>query len=152
MMDHYCLLLIKIINTATIYHAYSLTITTTITRQCGGTPVSFASVLFFNLERKLKYTSVLVFSDLLIFWWYDDFVAQLMAPSNQLMMPTDMMYLFCMVYHLLTLSAIIRSFYCCKSLKNIMQINTLYFLILPLLCWKSWMIKAYDIMSTMAWQ
>ena len=32
------------------------TVTITITKQCGGTPVSFASVLF-NLEHKCKYTS-----------------------------------------------------------------------------------------------
>ena len=49
MMDHYGVLLIKITNAATIYHAHGLTIT--ITKQCGGTPVSFASVLF-NLEHK----------------------------------------------------------------------------------------------------
>ena len=60
MMDHYCLLLIKVINTATIYHVYGLTITITITRQCGGTPISFASVLFNSfgangaVERRLK--------------------------------------------------------------------------------------------------
>ena len=54
MMDHYGVLLIKITNAATIYHAHGLTIT--ITKQCGGTPVSFASVLF-NLEHKRKFTS-----------------------------------------------------------------------------------------------
>ena len=32
------------------------TVTITITKQCGGTPVNFASVLF-NLEHKCKYTS-----------------------------------------------------------------------------------------------
>ena len=30
-------------------------------------------------------------------------VAQMMAPSNPLMMPTNMMYLCCMIYHQLTL-------------------------------------------------
>ena len=38
------ILLIIIINTATIYHAYDLAIT--IPRQCGVTLISFASVLF----------------------------------------------------------------------------------------------------------
>ena len=41
--DHYCPLLIKKINTATTYHGHGLTIT--ITKQCGGTQVTFGSGL-----------------------------------------------------------------------------------------------------------
>ena len=58
MMDHYGVLLIKITNAATIYHAHGLTIT--ITKQCGGTPVSFASVLF-NLEHKQEKSEITLF-------------------------------------------------------------------------------------------
>ena len=58
MMDHYGVLLIKITNAATIYHAHGLTIT--ITKQCGGTPVSFASVLF-NLEHKQEKLEITLF-------------------------------------------------------------------------------------------
>ena len=58
MMDNYCLLSIKITNAATIYHAHGLTIT--ITKQCGGTPVSFASVLF-NLEHKQEKSEITLF-------------------------------------------------------------------------------------------
>ena len=63
---NYRLLLIKRLNTATIYHTHGLTITITITKQCGGTPVSFASALF-NLEQKQVVIYVhLIFSDIVI--------------------------------------------------------------------------------------
>ena len=58
-MDHYCLLLIKRINTTTIYHAHGLTIT--ITKQCGGTLLSFASVYLFNLEHKQESLEITLF-------------------------------------------------------------------------------------------
>ena len=61
MMDHYYLLSIKRINTATLYHAHVLKTThIIITKQCGGTPVSFAVVLL-NLEHKQETLEIMFF-------------------------------------------------------------------------------------------
>ena len=50
MIGHHCLLLIKKLNEATIhYHAHGSALI--ITKHCGGTPVSFASILF-NLDNE----------------------------------------------------------------------------------------------------
>ena len=80
MMDYYCLLLIKRINTSTIYYAY-YGLTITITKQCGGTPVSSSASVFINLEKRQEKLEIALFHFMFRYYHFYASMEWLMAPS-----------------------------------------------------------------------